>query len=58
MSPVKFVHVLKRLEVLDRDIAELRAIEDMLKQNRTYSEAMKIAVELQINHLLNERVKL
>lgn len=58
MSPVKFVHVLKRLEILDRDIAELRALEDNLNERRSYSDSMRISVELQINHLLNERVKL
>ncbi|MDH5716394.1 MAG: hypothetical protein OEZ22_02015 [Spirochaetia bacterium] len=58
MSPVKFVHVLKRLEVLDRDIAELRKIEESLEKGRTYSIALNISIELQINHLLNEKVKL
>ncbi|MDH5721140.1 MAG: hypothetical protein OEZ13_11095 [Spirochaetia bacterium] len=58
MSPVKFVHVLKRLEVLDRDIEELRRIEASLEKGRTYSASLNISLELQINHLLNERVKL
>ena len=58
MSPVKFVHVLKRLEVLDRDIEELRRIESSLEKGRTYSTSLNISLELQINHLLNERVKL
>src|SRR5688572_27097682 len=58
MSPVKLVHVLKRLEVLDRDIQELHLLASSLGQNRTYTDALKISVELQINNLLNERVKL
>ena len=58
MSPVKLIHVLKRLEILDRDIQELHEMADNLTRNRTYSNALKISVELQINNLLNERVKL
>ena len=52
------VHALKRLEIIDRDINELRSIEKELSDNRTYSNAIKISLELQINNLLNERVKL
>ena len=46
MSPVKIIHLLKRLEVLDRDIEELRQLEDTLSKTRSYSHAMKISVEL------------
>ena len=49
---------MKRLEVLDRDIKELQDLEESLTDNRTYSDALRISVELQINNLLNERVKL
>lgn len=58
MSPVKLIHVMKCLEVLDRDIKELQDLEESLTDNRTYSDALRISVELQINNLLNERVKL
>ena len=49
---------MKRLEVLDRDIKELQDLEESLTDNRTYSDALRISVELQISNLLNERVKL
>ena len=49
---------MKCLEVLDRDIKELQDLEESLTDNRTYSDALRISVELQINNLLNERVKL
>jgi len=58
VSPVKFVHILKRIEVLDRDIDELKNLDDSMQKNRSYSHALKISLELQINSLLNERVKL
>ncbi len=58
MSPVKFVHVIKHLEIIDRDISELRQFEEVLANNRTYSDNIRISLELQINSLLNERVKL
>ena len=55
---MKVVHILKRLELIDRDIAELRKFAEGLSLDRTYSDALKISLELQINNLLNERVKL
>ena len=58
MSLVKLIHVMKRLEVLDRDIKELQDLEENLTDNRSYSDALRISVELQINNLLNERIKL
>ena len=58
MSLVKLIHVMKRLEVLDRDIKELQDLEENLTDNRSDSDALRISVELQINNLLNERIKL
>ena len=55
---MKLIHVLKRLEIIDRDVAELRKFTEELASNRTYSNALKISLELQINNLLNEKVKL
>ncbi len=55
---MKLVRLLKRLEMIDRDIAELRQIENDLMENRTYSDALKISLELQVNNLLNKRIKL
>ena len=58
MSPIKIIHALKRLEAIDRDIEELRTIEKELSDDRSYTNAIKISLELQINNLLNEKVKL
>lgn len=58
MASVKFVHVLKRLTVIDREVRELRNIERSLQHNRSYTIAMKMAVEKQINNLLGERTRL
>ena len=58
MSSIKFVHVIKHLEIIDRDISELRHFEEILANDRTYSDNIRISLELQINSLLNERVKL
>ena len=58
MASVKFIHILKRLEVIDRDINELKEFLEELSVHRKYSDAIRISLELQINNLLNERVKL
>ena len=58
MSAVKLIHVLKHLELIDRDVNELRGLTASLASKRTYSHAIRIALELQINNLLNERVKM
>lgn len=58
MSTVKFVHVLKRMEAIDRDIHELSEITEQMQPGRQYTYGMKIAAEREINNLLNERVKL
>ena len=58
MSPVKFVHVMKRIESLDRDISEIQMLQDDLNPDRDYSMPIKISLEQQVNNLLNERTKL
>ena len=58
MSSVKLIHVLKHLELIDRDVDELRSLTASLASKRTYTHAIRIALELQINHLLNERLKM
>ncbi len=58
MATIKFIHVLKRIEFLDANIRELRALESQLDPSRPYYDSMKIAIEQQVNNLLNERVKL
>ena len=49
---------MKLLEIIDRDISEIRDIEKKLSSDRTYSNAIKISLELQINNLLNKKIKL
>lgn len=58
MSVVKVAHVLKRMEKIDRNIQELFQIESTLPQNREYYEALYISIEKEINHLLDEKIKL
>ena len=55
---VKFVHVLKRIEEINRDISELQEMMSNLQSNRQYRDSVKIALEAQVNTLLGERVKL
>jgi len=58
MSPVKFVHVMKRIESLQRDIAEIQSLQQDINVDREYSIPVKISLEQQVNNLLNEKVKL
>ena len=58
MSAVKFVHILKRIENLERDINEIQALQSEINGNRSYSTPVKISLEQQVNSLLNEKVKL
>ena len=58
MSSVKFVHVLKRIEALDRDINEIHALQSGINNDRSYATPLKISLEQQVNNLLNERTKL
>ncbi len=58
MQVIKFVHVLRWIENIERDIEELHSMENNLQDDREYSEKVRIALELEINTLLNEKVKL
>jgi len=58
MSAVKFVHVLKRIETLERDIGEIHSLQGELDDSRSYSTPIKISLEQQVNNLLNEKTKL
>lgn len=58
MKPIKVIHILKRLESIDRDLIELRELKYKISRDRLYYSDLVIAFELQINKLLNERVKL
>jgi len=58
MPAVKFVHVLKRIESLERDIEEIHALQSEINVERAYSTPIKISLEQQVNTLLNEKTKL
>lgn len=55
---MKVVHVLKRIELIDNDIKELRKMEKSLQRNKTFTTPIYLSIEKQINILLGERVKL
>jgi hypothetical protein len=58
MSSVKFVHVMKRIESLERDISEIHTIAGEINSDRDYSTSLKISLEQQVNNLLNEKTRL
>lgn len=55
---MKVVHVLKRVEAIDEDIKELRKLEKSVQRNKTFSTPIYMSIEAQINHMLDERIKL
>ncbi|GAB4442581.1 MAG: hypothetical protein OHK0011_24990 [Turneriella sp.] len=58
MQPVKVIHLIKRVEQIDKEIAELHGLVDGIDSTRSYRNALKIAAEQQINNLIGEKVKL
>lgn len=58
MQPVKVIHLIKRVEQIDREIAELHGLVDGIDISRSYRNTLKIAAEQQINNLVGEKVKL
>lgn len=58
MQPVKVIHLIKRVEQIDREITELHGLVDGIDSSRSYRNTMKIAAEQQINNLVGEKVKL
>lgn len=55
---MKVVHVLKRIEILDQDIKDLKKLEKSLKRNKSFSTPIYMSIEKQINILLGDRIKL
>lgn len=55
---MKVVHVLKRIEMIDDDVRDLRKLEKQLKKNKTFSSPIYMSIEKQINILLGDRIKL
>ena len=58
MQVVKVIHLIKRVEQIDREIQELHQLVDGIDVGRSYRNTMKIAAEKKINDLVGERVKL
>jgi hypothetical protein len=58
MVPVKVIHLIKRVEQIDREISELHHMVDDIDTTRSYRNSLKIAAEQQINNLVGEKVKL
>ena len=59
MQGVKLVHVLTRLEKLEQEKKRLKELENLLdKEEGRFKESLLIAIEKEINELLNERIKL
>ncbi len=55
---MKVVHVLKRIELIDEDIRELRKLEKTIDKDKSFSTPIYLSIEKQINLLLGERIKL
>lgn len=55
---MKVVHVLKRIEMIDNDIKELKKLEKSIEKNKSFSTPIYMSIEKQINILLGERIKL
>lgn len=58
MLPVKVIHLIKRVEQIDREVNELHHLVGSIDSSRSYRNTMKIAAEQQINNLVGEKVKL
>lgn len=55
---MKVVHVLKRIEIIDEDIKDLRKLEKSLTKDKSFTTAIYMSIEKQINILLGERIKM
>ncbi len=55
---MKVVHVLKRIEVIDEDIKDLKKLEKSISRNKSFSTPIYMSIEKQINILLGERIKM
>ena len=55
---MKVVHVLKRIEIIDNDIKDLRKLEKSISRDKSFSTPIYMSIEKQINILLGERIKL
>ncbi len=50
--------ILKRIQVLDRDVEDLRRLRARLPANRSFTPGLQVAFDKHINDLLNEKIQL
>ncbi|HOD14668.1 MAG TPA: hypothetical protein PLA65_11630 [Spirochaetota bacterium] len=55
---MKVIHVIKKIEELDKDIQELKKLEKFVKKNKSFTTPIFMSIEKQINILLGDRIKL
>ena len=55
---MKVIHVIKKIEDLDKDIQELKKLEKFVKKNKSFTTPIFMSIEKQINILLGDRIKL
>jgi len=55
---MKVVHVLKKIELIDSDIRDLKKLEKSIATNKSFSTPLYMSIEKQINILLSERIKM
>ena len=55
---MKVVHVLKKIELIDSDIRDLKKLEKSIAANKSFSTPLYMSIEKQINILLAERIKM
>lgn len=55
---MKVIHILKKIEMIDDDIKDLRKMEKSLKKNKSFSTPIYMSIEKQINILLGDKIKL
>ncbi len=55
---MKVVHVLKKIDMIDNDVKELKKLEKSIAKNKSFSTPIYMSIEKQINILLGERIKM
>lgn len=54
---MKVAHVVKRIEMIDDDVKQLKKLTHQLKKGKKYANPIIMSIEKQINILLAERIK-
>lgn len=55
---MKVIHILKRIELIEEDISDLKKMEKSLARNKSFTTPIYMSIEKQINILLGEKIKL